>query len=200
MVLAAGLGRSQILGDRVLCVQAVCSKVVRALSWEGGMSSCLCVCMSMCVRERDKDRGREEGEIPFLLPGPLPGQNEVPWFSSRRTITWRACGRGGTHRPGRENLTFESSKSPPGLFHLQGVLGQVSQQLGQTTATGGPGAVTTGTSSKVGAQIPRPLSGPPAARTLIKAHQNSPSSLKTWGNQGLGTCFRTSADFSATQK
>ena len=54
LVLAVGLGRSQILGDRVLCVQAVCSKAARALSWEGGMSSFLCVCVrvSVCVRER----------------------------------------------------------------------------------------------------------------------------------------------------
>lgn len=73
LVLAAGLGRSQILGDRVLCVQAVCSKVARALSWEGGMSSCLCVCMSMCVRERDKDRGREGGGDPI----------SPPWASAR---------------------------------------------------------------------------------------------------------------------
>ena len=107
LVLAVGLGRSQILGDRVLCVQAVYSKAARALSWEGDMSSCLCVCVYeyVCQREtardRDRDRGREEGEIPFLLPGLLPGQNEVSWFSSGRTITWRACGRGGTHRPGR---------------------------------------------------------------------------------------------------
>ena len=90
MGLAAGLGRSQILRDRVLCVQAVCSKVTGALSWEGGMSSflCVCVCVCVCVSERETARDREtetevweEGEIPFLLHGPLPGQNEVHWFS-----------------------------------------------------------------------------------------------------------------------
>ena len=90
MGLAAGLRRSQILGDRVLCVQAVCSKVTGALSWEGGMSSflCVCVCVCVCVSERETARDREtetevweEGESPFLLPGALPGQNEVHWFS-----------------------------------------------------------------------------------------------------------------------
>lgn len=89
-----GTGRSQILGDRVLCVQAVCSKVTGALSWEGGMSFlCVCACVYVCQRDRDRETEVwEEGEIPFLLPGPLPGQNEVHWFSPRQTITWTACG------------------------------------------------------------------------------------------------------------
>ena len=59
MGLAAGLGRSQILRDRVLCVQAVCSKVTGALSWEGGMSSFLCVCVCVCVYVCQRDRQRE---------------------------------------------------------------------------------------------------------------------------------------------
>ena len=42
----------------MLCVQAVCSKVTGALSWEGGMSSflCVCVCVCVCVSEREKSR------------------------------------------------------------------------------------------------------------------------------------------------
>ena len=49
---------------------------------------CVCVCVCVCVSERETARDREtetevweEGEIPFLLPGALPGQNEVHWFS-----------------------------------------------------------------------------------------------------------------------
>ena len=83
MGLAAGLGRSQILRDRVLCVQAVCSKVTGALSWEGGMSSFLCVCVCvrvcMCVRERDSERQRDRDR------GMGGGGDPIspPWASAR---------------------------------------------------------------------------------------------------------------------
>ena len=81
MGLAAGLRRSQILGDRVLCVQAVCSKVTGALSWEGGMSSFLCVCVRvcMCVRERDSERQRDRDR------GMGGGGDPIspPWGSAR---------------------------------------------------------------------------------------------------------------------
>lgn len=87
MVLAAGLGRSEILGDRVLCVQAVCSKMAGALSWEGGVSSflCVCACVYVCQRETARDRETEtevweEEEIPFLLPGPLPDKMRCTGF------------------------------------------------------------------------------------------------------------------------
>ena len=69
MVLAAGLGRSQILGDRVLCVQAVCSKVNGALSWEGGMSSFLCVCACVYVCQRERQRYGRRGRSHFSSLG-----------------------------------------------------------------------------------------------------------------------------------
>lgn len=69
-----GTGRSQILGDRVLCVQAVCSKVTGALSWEGGMSFlCVCACVYVCQRERQRDRGMGGGGDPI----------SPPWASAR---------------------------------------------------------------------------------------------------------------------
>lgn len=98
MVLAVGLGRSEILGDRVLCVQAVCSKVAGALSWEGGVSSflCVCACVYVCHREtardkRDRDRGMGGRGDPISPPWASARQNEVHWFSSRWTITWTGC-------------------------------------------------------------------------------------------------------------
>lgn len=47
----------------MLCMQAVCSKAARALSWEGGMSSfqCVCACECVCQREIARDRDREVG-------------------------------------------------------------------------------------------------------------------------------------------
>ena len=88
--MAAGLGRSRILGESAL--RAGC---VQQGDWSPELGGrhvlfpvCVCVCVCVYVSERQTVRDREtetevweEGEIPFLLPGALPGQNEVHWFS-----------------------------------------------------------------------------------------------------------------------
>lgn len=80
--------------------------VAGALSWEGGVSSFLCVCACVYVcqrdseRQRDRDRGMGGGGDPISPPGPLPDKMRCTGFLSRWTITWVMWVR-VEHPPGR---------------------------------------------------------------------------------------------------
>lgn len=103
--LAAGTGRSEILGDRVLCVQAV-----QQGGWNpelGGrrvlfpVRVCVCVCVSERQRETERQRQRYGKRGDPISPPWASARQAALVFSTGGPSPGQAVGEGGTHPLGR---------------------------------------------------------------------------------------------------